>query len=225
MKKNRISILFIFVMVATVTMITMFTAGCSSKGGSGNYYQEMSDLVGEVMTKASQLNSSMIGATPEKVKGQLRNLQAFIKTNADKANEMGGFKGDEKLYNSVLDLLEFYETLYNDDFPPIIDSWSARDRDGADSQILNFNARLNTELPELEEEFFSSENEFVAKHSLSKTSRRVRSGTALRARLTFKGNTSQQPQYMDETGMRRSGNQAKTARDRVLDIEAKRKKQ
>jgi hypothetical protein len=97
-------------------------------------------------------------------------VQDSLTRTADSASELGGFGEDTALNWALLDLLEFYESLYTENLPQMIEVGFAGDREQYRELNQAYQARLKGELPPLEQKYIQAEREFASKYGLTQTS-------------------------------------------------------
>lgn len=166
MKKNW---RYIFILQAAISLLFM---GCSSSSpkkkvthtdtsGAIEYLNKLDGMLVKVINKSDDLHRIVKDRNEEEIDKKLQALLTCIEENADKASEMGGYRGDTALNYAVLDVLEFYESLYIVVFPPLIEAWLVNDTGKTRELQQDYRARMKEQLPGLEKKLKIARQEFV----------------------------------------------------------------
>ncbi|MCP5049877.1 MAG: hypothetical protein GY940_22100 [bacterium] len=143
------------------------TPGNTAENPAADYYTQLGETVSDMLNHLDQLNNVIRSQNKEQMAVKLKELQESIKTNADKAKALGAYKGDSEYGTAVLDYLEFYESLYRDDYPAALERLIEGDQKGAQGLILKVQVRVRSELPGFENAMFRAQDSFIKKYKLT----------------------------------------------------------
>jgi len=170
---ERIRIVFIVVLAVLVMGIACSSGEKEETVAAGNsnedalaYYQKIDGMIIEIMNKVNGFNRVWRTRNKIKILGDLREVQGCLSDNADKASELGGYQGESDLNWAVLDLLEFYESLYKDNMPQMIEIGFEGDDVHFEELNQAYKMRLKEELPPLEKKYLKAEKAFAVKYHL-----------------------------------------------------------
>jgi len=127
MKKNPIILLVIVVFVLT---------SCGESGSALKYNNKIIDIQSKVIKKIITLSNSMKSNNSALMQRRLAELQDQTTKSADELSTLQEFEGGTELYNSALDLFEFYENVCKNEFQEMVDILS-RSQSGISAIDLN----------------------------------------------------------------------------------------
>lgn len=176
MKKMTI----MFQLTAILVSISFFLFNCGSSSSTGGpvpssagnstsakaYVDSLAKIQEAFLSKMRALNASMGVHNPENIRKKFDALQEEIKKCADAVSEFEGFKGDTSLRDALLDQLEFYEAIYDEEGRAMIERFiDDPEADDLTELMKRFKERLDTEGNPLEEKLITIQSAFLKKHS------------------------------------------------------------
>jgi len=142
------------------------------------YYRKIDGMLAATQKRVSGFNSVLKTRDINRIRSELNEVRTSLSATAHRASELGGFRGDRVLNWALLDVLEFYESLYSDHMPLMIEVGFSGDRVQYQELDLAYRARLKNELPPLEQAYIQAEKAFAVKYDLKSTT-----GDATRDRI------------------------------------------
>jgi hypothetical protein len=211
-----------------MVMISLLFIGCNSSknerskkeaavnlemNSAFQYYNQLNLMIGEVANKVEEFKRALRAKERFEIEEKLEEVQTCATENADKISKLGGYQGDTELDNAYLELLEFYESLYTEDYPPLLDYWLRNDTKGVKVLLADVNARMKNELPGLEQKVILAKYTFFKKYNLPLPAGQ-RSGDKLNRQLD----------YLETHGTKRDRDRARRVREQLKEFKVKKKR-
>jgi hypothetical protein len=149
--------------------LVLFLVNCGSSGSAIAYNDEIVKLQTNVIESVLDLVEAFKARQPEAMKAKLRLFQQEATRSANAVADMPGFEGDVALREVALELMEFYESVSQNEFATMIDILSKPDSAITEydvERLKEIESQVSAEEKELDMKLQRVQDEFARKHNI-----------------------------------------------------------
>ncbi len=142
-------------------------ASCGKSSSALRYNDKIINIQSKVINKIIILTQSMKSGNAELMQRRLTELQDQTTLSADELSNLEEFEGGDELYNSAMDLFEFYESVCKNEFQEMIEILS-RSQSGITAmdirRMQELQGIIQKEEGELDRKLLTAQQNFARLH-------------------------------------------------------------
>ena len=157
------------IIVGVVAFIIFFKFNPFGSSSATKYNDKLIGQQNLIIEKMLALTDSFKTRNQNEMKEKLKILQIQITQSADAIHQMEGYKGDTNFKNKLLDLVEFYEAMSQEELVEMIDILSKSDSEITPADIKRLQEMENDirlEEMELDQTVQKAQKEFAQRYNM-----------------------------------------------------------